>query len=61
VGTIVAGTINLCVTWWMLTGIENICDVDSLPPDNPWMCPKDRVAFDASVTWGLVGRHNCYN
>ena len=39
----------------MLTGIENIYDVDSLPPDSPWMCPKDRVAFDASVIWGLVG------
>ena len=39
----------------MLTGIENICDVDSLPPDSPWTCPKDRVAFDASVIWGLVG------
>ena len=54
-GTIVAGTINLCIAWWMLTGIENICYVDSLPPDSPWTCPKDRVAFDASVIWGLVG------
>ncbi|KAH9314171.1 hypothetical protein KI387_022798 [Taxus chinensis] len=55
VGTILAGTINLCIAWWLLTGTEHICDVNSLPSDSPWTCPKDRVAFDASVIWGLVG------
>ncbi|KAH9312607.1 hypothetical protein KI387_027642, partial [Taxus chinensis] len=53
VGTILAGTINLCIAWWLLTGTEHICDVNSLPSDSPWTCPKDRVAFDASVIWGL--------
>ncbi|KAF0906793.1 hypothetical protein E2562_012579 [Oryza meyeriana var. granulata] len=26
-----------------------------LPADSPWTCPNDRVFFDASVIWGLVG------
>ncbi|KAF2323885.1 hypothetical protein GH714_003695 [Hevea brasiliensis] len=26
-----------------------------LPPNSPWTCPGDRVFYDASVIWGLVG------
>lgn len=26
-----------------------------MPPNSPWTCPGDRVFFDASVIWGLVG------
>ncbi|PSS19296.1 Oligopeptide transporter like [Actinidia chinensis var. chinensis] len=55
IGTIVAGTVNILVAWWLLTSIENICQDDLLPPDSPWTCPGDRVFFDASVIWGLVG------
>ncbi|KAI3456583.1 hypothetical protein Pfo_013246 [Paulownia fortunei] len=55
VGTLVAGTVNLGVAWWMLGSIENICDVDALHPESPWTCPKFRVTFDASVIWGLIG------
>ncbi|PON84288.1 Oligopeptide transporter [Trema orientale] len=55
VGTLVAGTVNLAVAWWMLENIENICDVEALHPDSPWTCPKYRVTFDASVIWGLIG------
>ncbi|KAG6577408.1 Oligopeptide transporter 3, partial [Cucurbita argyrosperma subsp. sororia] len=55
VGTLVAGTINLAVAWWMLDNIENICDTEVLQPDSPWTCPKYRVTFDASVIWGLIG------
>ncbi|PHT29862.1 Oligopeptide transporter 3 [Capsicum baccatum] len=55
VGTLVAGTINLAVAWWMLGSIENICDVETLHPDSPWTSPKFRVTFDASVIWGLIG------
>ncbi|XP_022973099.1 oligopeptide transporter 3-like [Cucurbita maxima] len=55
VGTLVAGTINLVVAWWMLDNIENICDTEALQPDSPWTCPKYRVTFDASVIWGLIG------
>ncbi|XP_010520694.1 PREDICTED: oligopeptide transporter 4 [Tarenaya hassleriana] len=55
IGTILAGTVNLSVAWWQLSSIENICQEDLLPPDSPWTCPGDRVFFDASVIWGLVG------
>ncbi len=43
------------VAWWLLTTIENICDVALLPAGSIWTCPTDRVFFDASVIWGLVG------
>ncbi|KAF4355791.1 hypothetical protein F8388_011976 [Cannabis sativa] len=55
IGTILAGTINLAVAWWLLGSVENICQDNLLPPDSPWTCPGDRVFFDASVIWGLVG------
>ncbi|XP_057854440.2 oligopeptide transporter 3 isoform X2 [Cryptomeria japonica] len=55
VATVITGIVNLSVAWWMLESIENICDVDALPPNSPWTCPKYRVTFDASVIWGLVG------
>lgn len=55
VGTIIAGTINIAVAWWLLNSVEHICQDDLLPPDSPWTCPGDRVFFDASVIWGLVG------
>lgn len=54
-GTLVAGTVNLAVAWWMLGSIQDICDVEALHPDSPWTCPKYRVTFDASVIWGLIG------
>ncbi|KAM7514473.1 hypothetical protein LguiA_004056 [Lonicera macranthoides] len=55
IGTIIAGTINIGIAWWLLTSIKNICQDDLLPPNSPWTCPGDRVFFDASVIWGLVG------
>ncbi|XP_075492731.1 oligopeptide transporter 4-like [Primulina tabacum] len=55
IGTIVAGSVNISVAWWLLTSIKNICHDDLLPPGSPWTCPSDRVFFDASVIWGLVG------
>ncbi|XP_076899890.1 oligopeptide transporter 4-like [Bidens hawaiensis] len=55
IGTILAGTVNLVVAVWLLDSIENICQDELLPPDSPWTCPGDRVFFDASVIWGLVG------
>ncbi|GMN58311.1 hypothetical protein TIFTF001_027403 [Ficus carica] len=54
-GTVFAGTINLAVAWWLLTSVENICQDALLPANSPWTCPGDRVFFDASVIWGLVG------
>ncbi|XP_057973518.1 oligopeptide transporter 4-like [Malania oleifera] len=55
IGTIIAGTVNMAVAWWLLTTIENICQDKVLPPNSPWTCPSDRVFYDASVIWGLVG------
>ncbi|KAI7991498.1 Oligopeptide transporter 4 [Camellia lanceoleosa] len=55
IGTIIAGTINIAVAWWLLNSITNICQDDLLPADSPWTCPGDRVFFGASVIWGLVG------
>ncbi|KAJ4871732.1 Oligopeptide transporter 4 [Raphanus sativus] len=55
IGTILAGTINITVAWWQLNSITNICQEELLPPNSPWTCPGDRVFFDASVIWGLVG------
>lgn len=39
----------------MLESVKNICHKDLLPEGSPWTCPSDRVFFDASVIWGLVG------
>ncbi|KAF3976247.1 hypothetical protein CMV_000565 [Castanea mollissima] len=55
IGTILAGTVNLSVAWWLLNSVENICQQNLLPQNSPWTCPNDRVFFDASVIWGLVG------
>ncbi|XP_012068073.1 oligopeptide transporter 4 [Jatropha curcas] len=55
IGTIIAGTINLGVAWWLLTSIDHICQDTLLPSNSPWTCPSDQVFFDASVIWGLVG------
>ncbi|KAM4087253.1 hypothetical protein ACJW30_10G164000 [Castanea mollissima] len=53
--TILARTVNLSVAWWVLNIVENICQQNLLPQNSPWTCPNDRVFFDASVIWGLVG------
>ncbi|XP_039068652.1 oligopeptide transporter 4-like [Hibiscus syriacus] len=55
IGTVLAGTINIAVAWWLQNSVENTCQDDLLPADSPWTCPSDRVFFDASVIWGLVG------
>ncbi|XP_027090171.1 oligopeptide transporter 4-like [Coffea arabica] len=54
-GTIIAGTINIGVAWYLLTSIDNICQKDLLPPDSPWTCPGNDVFYSASVIWGLIG------
>ncbi|KAL5705506.1 oligopeptide transporter 4 [Ranunculus cassubicifolius] len=55
IGTIIAGTINLSLGWYLLTTIPNMCQKDLLPKNSPWTCPQDRVFYNASVLWGLVG------
>ncbi|EXC01175.1 Oligopeptide transporter 4 [Morus notabilis] len=51
IGTMLAGTINISVAWWLLHTVDNICH----DGNNTWSCPSDNVFFDASVIWGLVG------
>ncbi|KAG0460508.1 hypothetical protein HPP92_020805 [Vanilla planifolia] len=55
VGTVLAGTVNLAIAWWLLGSVKNICHAELLSPNSPWTCPSDRVFFNASVIWGLVG------
>ncbi|GJS86621.1 uncharacterized mitochondrial protein-like protein [Tanacetum coccineum] len=51
-GSIIAGTVNLCVAWYLLSNIDGICHPD--PKSNsPWTCPFDTVFFDASVILGF--------
>lgn len=65
-GTMIAGTVNMGIAWWLLYTIENICHQDQFS-DSPWTCPSDQVFFDASVIWGLVspkrifGRYGNYS
>ncbi|CAM8930566.1 unnamed protein product [Rhodiola kirilowii] len=55
VGTLISVLVYLLTAWWMMADIPNLCDTNVLPKDSPWTCPMDRVFFDASVIWGLVG------
>ncbi|CAH9105194.1 unnamed protein product [Cuscuta epithymum] len=54
IGTIIAGTTNMIVAWWLLHSVDNICHQTKFS-NSPWTCPGDHVFFDASVIWGLVG------
>lgn len=47
--------VYLGTAWWLMESIRNICDTALLPSDSPWTCPMDRVFYDASVIWGLIG------
>nr|GMD13706.1 oligopeptide transporter 4-like [Ipomoea batatas] len=53
-GTIIAGTTNILVAWWLLHSIDSICHQDKFS-NSPWTCPGSHVFYDASVIWGLVG------
>ncbi|KAF8379767.1 hypothetical protein HHK36_029216 [Tetracentron sinense] len=55
VGTVIAVFVYLGTGWWLMETIPNLCDTNVLPPNSPWTCPMDRVFFDASVIWGLIG------
>ncbi|XP_065853763.1 oligopeptide transporter 1-like [Euphorbia lathyris] len=55
VGTVIASTTYFGTAWWLLHSVENICDRKKLPHGSPWTCPGDRVFYNASVIWGVVG------
>ncbi|XP_057725512.1 oligopeptide transporter 1-like [Arachis stenosperma] len=53
--TVVASVVSFGTAWWLLTSIDNICDVSRLPAGSPWTCPNDDVFYNASIIWGVVG------
>ncbi|RWR87641.1 oligopeptide transporter 7-like protein [Cinnamomum micranthum f. kanehirae] len=53
VGTLIAGVVYLGTAWWLMESISDICETSS--SNSPWTCPSDRVFYDASVIWGLIG------
>ncbi|XP_010267481.1 PREDICTED: oligopeptide transporter 7-like [Nelumbo nucifera] len=55
IGTVIAGLVYLGTGWWLMMTIPNLCDTAVLPDNSPWTCPMDRVFYDASVIWGLIG------
>lgn len=55
VGTVVAAVSYMCTAWYMIENIPDICNPAALPANSPWTCPGDRVFYDASVIWGLIG------
>ncbi|PKI53883.1 hypothetical protein CRG98_025677 [Punica granatum] len=55
VGTVISVVVYTATAWWLMESIPHLCDTTLLPKDSPWTCPMDRVFFDASVIWGLVG------
>ncbi|OVA10605.1 Oligopeptide transporter [Macleaya cordata] len=54
-GAFISNAANLGSTWWILTTVENICDIKKLPDGSPWTCPNEHVVFSKSMIWGGVG------
>ncbi|KAG2330333.1 hypothetical protein Bca52824_001513 [Brassica carinata] len=52
VGTLLSCLVYLITAWWLMETIPNICDSVS---NSVWTCPGDKVFYDASVIWGLIG------
>ncbi|CAI9106546.1 OLC1v1005730C1 [Oldenlandia corymbosa var. corymbosa] len=55
IGTLISSSIQFATAWWLLTSIPNICDPAKLPKGSPWTCPGDRVFYNASIIWGVIG------
>ncbi|XP_060206369.1 oligopeptide transporter 7-like [Lycium barbarum] len=54
-GTFIAIIVYTITAWWLMDTVPNLCDISVLPDNSPWQCPQDRVFYDASVIWGLIG------
>jgi OPT family oligopeptide transporter len=52
VGTLISCFVYLTTAWWLMETIPNICDSVT---NSVWTCPSDKVFYDASVIWGLIG------
>ncbi|CAG7894330.1 unnamed protein product [Brassica rapa] len=55
VGTLLSCLVYLVTAWWQLETIPDICNSNSV-----WTCPHDKVFYDASVIWGLIGPHRIF-
>ncbi|XP_042482392.1 oligopeptide transporter 1-like isoform X2 [Macadamia integrifolia] len=55
VGTLIYNMIGFGTAWWLLTSVENICDVTKLPKGSPWTCPRENVFYSSSIINGVVG------
>ncbi|KAL5816796.1 hypothetical protein ACOSQ3_025174 [Xanthoceras sorbifolium] len=53
VGTVIACFVYLGTAWWLMETIPDICETTA--SNSVWTCPSDRVFYDASVIWGLIG------
>ncbi|KAH9718991.1 Oligopeptide transporter 7 [Citrus sinensis] len=53
VGTVIACFVYLGTAWWLMESITDICDTKAA--NSVWTCPSDKVFYDASVIWGLIG------
>ncbi|KAI8324298.1 OPT superfamily oligopeptide transporter [Martensiomyces pterosporus] len=51
VGTIIAGTVQLGVSYWLMNTVPKMCT----PEGMPWTCRSAATFYSASVIWGLVG------
>ncbi|CAK9156999.1 unnamed protein product [Ilex paraguariensis] len=55
VGALISAFAHLGTAWWLMDTVPDICNTSLLPPESPWTCPKDKVFYDASIIWGLIG------
>ncbi|XP_059073909.1 oligopeptide transporter 5 [Cryptomeria japonica] len=50
-GTAIASTVYYLTSWWLLDTVPHICT----QKNSNFTCPGDRVFYNASVIWGVVG------
>ncbi|GAB2223505.1 hypothetical protein Droror1_Dr00017646 [Drosera rotundifolia] len=55
VGAIVSVAVYIGTAWWLMGSIHDLRDTALLPANSQWKCPQDKVFFDVSAIWGLVG------
>ncbi|KAL5981944.1 hypothetical protein ACLOJK_016011 [Asimina triloba] len=55
VSTLLSASTNVGATWWILTTVENICEVGKLPKGSPWTCPGEKVFYNSIVQSSVIG------
>ncbi|XP_010038755.1 oligopeptide transporter 5-like [Eucalyptus grandis] len=54
-GSLLSSSVKLGTAWWVLTSVENICEIDKLPKGSVWTCPSLQPTLTHTLTWGGVG------